>query len=88
MTDESKAIILHGEVYGWIYNGAETVLEDSCVSIHTLLLWESRLGNLCDKSRDLHKAVQTAQSKRAWKRALELRIKVKERLKKDYGFII
>lgn len=88
MTDENRALILHGEVYGWLYNGAQTVLEDTCVSIHTLLLWESRLGVLCNKSRDLHKAVQTAQSKRAWKRALELRIKVKERLKKEYGFII
>lgn len=88
MTDESKAIILHGEVYGWIYTGAETVLEDTCVSIHVLLLWESRLGVLCNKSRNLHKAVQTTQSKRAWKRALELRIKVKERLKKEYGYII
>lgn len=88
MTDESKALILHGEVYGWLYNGAQTVLEDDCVSIHILLLWESRLGVLCDKSRDLHKAVRTEQSKRAWKRALELRIKVKERLKKEYGYII
>lgn len=88
MTDESKALILHGEVYGWLYNGAQTVLEDDCVSIHVLLLWESRLGVLCDKSRDLHKAVQTEQSKRAWKRALELKIKVKERLKKEYGYII
>lgn len=88
MTYESKALILHGEVYGWLYNGAQTVLEDDCVSIHILLLWESRLGVLCDKSRDLHKAVRTEQSKRAWKRALELRIKVKERLKKEYGYII
>lgn len=88
MTDESKALILHGEVYGWLYNGAQTVLEDYCVSIHILLLWESRLGVLCDKSRDLHKAVRTEQSKRAWKRALELRIKIKERLKKEYGYII
>lgn len=88
MTGENRALILHGEVYGWLYNGAKTVLEDTCVSIHTLLLWESRLGVLCDKSRELHKAVQTEQSKRAWKRALELRIKVKERLKKEYGYII
>ena len=86
MNLEARAIILHGEVYGWIYKGAETVLEDKNVSMRVLFQWAQRLSYLCEKSRDLHKAVQTEQSKRAWKRALELKVKIKERLKRDYDY--
>lgn len=83
----AKAIQLHAEVNGWLYNGAKTVLEDQNVSVHVLLLWLSRMEELTKRSRELHKAVDNDLSKRAWKSALELKIKIGEKLKKDYGII-
>lgn len=87
MTDaelKRNAVKLHAEVNGWLYKGAETVLEDKSVSKHTLLLWVSRMKNLEAESRKLAITVNTEQGKRAWVRARELHNKMKERLKKDY----
>lgn len=85
MSLEKDAIKLHAEVYGWVYKGAETVLEDKCVSIHILLLWISRLENLSQKSKNLAVAVRTEQAKRAWVRSRELEKKMKERYNREYG---
>lgn len=85
MSLEQDAVKLHAEVYGWFYKGAETVLEDKCVSIHVMLLWISRLENLSQKSKNLAIAVRTEQAKRAWVRSRELEKKMKERYNREYG---
>ena len=85
MTLEQNAIKLHAEVYGWVYEGAETVLTDKCVSIHVLLLWCSRLEMLVNQSKKLALAVQTEQAKRAWVKARDLEKRMKERYKREYG---
>lgn len=85
MTDEGRAIKLHGEVFGYLYRGAQTVLEDKRVSVSVLYDWCKRMDGLCYRSMQLHKAVRTEQSKRAYTRALELKIKLKDKLKIQYG---
>lgn len=84
MKIESRAIKLHGEVFGYLYNGAQTILDDKRVSVSVLYDWCKRMDQLCYRSMELHKAVGTEQSKRAYTRALELKIKLKDRLKVEY----
>lgn len=84
---KKNAIKLHAEANGWLYRGAETVLEDEKVSKHVLLLWISRLEKLEKDSLKLYKAVETEQGKRAWVRAKELKVKMKERVKEEYGIV-
>lgn len=81
--EKLHAIKLFSEVYGHIYKGIETILEECPVSLFSLNTWIERATFLVSKSKELALACEHKLATRAYKRAIELKGELeKERAKK------
>lgn len=78
MTDESKAITLFVELYGWIYTYGDNVLKDDFHSMQVLNRWCGLTTELEKKAKQLHNAIRSEITKRAYVKALRLKIKFRE----------
>ncbi len=72
---EANAVKLFVELYGWVYTYGEQILNDSHHSIEVTLRWCNLTTEVERKAKALHRACQTEVTKRAWRKALDMKVK-------------
>lgn len=78
-TLEERAIKLFVERYGWIYTVGGNVLKDELIHTDILNRWIGLTIQLEKEAKKLYNAVPCEQTKRGWKRALEMKVKFYDR---------
>lgn len=78
-TLEERAIKLFVECYGWIYTVGGNVLKDEFIHTDILNRWIGLTIQLEKEAKKLYNAVPCEQTKRGWKRALEMKVKFYDR---------
>lgn len=77
---ENKAINLHSEVYGWLYRALDEMVKAEWKNDELFKLWLNRAEFLVRQSKKLHTACENDYSKRALIRALQLKVKINEKI--------
>lgn len=77
------AIKTFAELYKHHYETIELLIEDNHFSKGEYFNWYSRAKTLERKAKELHETCETEQSKRAYVKALRLRIKLMERIQNE-----
>ena len=77
---ENKAIILHAEVYGWLYRALDEMVKAEWHNDELFKVWLGRAEFLVIQSKKLHIACENDYSKRALIKALQLKVEIKEKI--------
>ena len=77
---ENKAINLHAEVYGWLYRALDEMVKAEWHNDELFKVWLERAGFLVRQSKKLHTACENDYSKRALVKALQLKVKINEKI--------
>ena len=77
---ENKAINLHAEVYGWLYRALDEMIKAEWKNDELFKVWLNRAEFLVRQSRKLHTACENDYSKRALIKALQLKVKINEKI--------
>lgn len=77
---KNKAIILHAEVYGWLYRALDEMVKAEWKNDELFKVWLDRAEFLIRQSKKLHNACENDYSKRALVRALQLKAEVNKKI--------
>ncbi|AGI10889.1 hypothetical protein N389_gp46 [Lactococcus phage jm2] len=77
---KNKAIILHAEVYGWLYRALDEMVKAEWHNDELFKVWLGRAEFLVRQSKKLHAACENDYSKRALIRALQLKVEINEKI--------
>ena len=77
---ENKAINLHAEVYGWLYRALDEMVKAEWQNDELFKVWLNRAEFLVRQSKKLHTACENDYSKRALVKALQLKVKINEKI--------
>ena len=77
---ENKAIILHTEVYGWLYRALDEIVKAEWYNDELFKVWLNRAEFLVRQSKKLHTACENDYSKRALIKALQLKVEINEKI--------
>ena len=77
---ENKAIILHAEVYGWLYQALDEMVKAEWRNDELFKVWLGRAEFLVKQSKKLHNACENEYSKRALIRALQLKAEINKKI--------
>ena len=77
---KNKAIILHAEVYGWLYHALDEMVKAEWKNDELFKVWLGRAEFLVRQSKKLHTACENDYSKRALVRALQLKSEINKKI--------
>lgn len=77
---KNKAIILHAEVYGWLYRALDEMVKAEWHNDELFKVWLGRAEFLVRQSKKLHAACENDYSKRALIRALQLKVEINKKI--------
>ena len=77
---KNKAIILHAEVYGWLYRALDEMVKAEWKNDELFKVWLSRADIIDRQFKKLHTACENDFSKRALVRALQLKSEINKKI--------
>lgn len=77
---KNNAIILHAEVYGWLYRALDEMVKAEWKNDELFKVWLGRAEFLVRQSKKLHTACENDYSKRALVRALQLKSEINKKI--------
>ena len=77
---KNKAIILHAEVYGWLYRALDEMVKAEWHNDELFKAWLGRAEFLVRQSEKLHIACENDYSKRALTKALQLKVDINKKI--------
>lgn len=77
---KNKAVMLHAEIYGWLYRALEEMIKAEWHNDELFKVWTGRAEFLVKQAKKLHNACNNDLSKRALVKALTLKAEVNKKV--------